>query len=102
MHIGFVRSGGFAGMLLVANIDSQSLPAEELSILESEVAEAAFFDLPERIVPASPMPDSFEYEISVSSSNQTHTIRVGEALVADSLRPLIDHLTNLARTGKYR
>jgi len=102
MHVSFVRSGGFAGILLTANLDSKTLPVDELSVLEREVADASFFDLPEKLLPAAPVPDGFEYEITVDSSNQTHTVRVGEPLVAESLRPLIDHLVNLARTGKYR
>jgi len=102
MHIEFVRSGGFAGLFLTANIDLQTLSPEESTTLEREINDTAFFDLPEQIKPASPMPDRFEYQITISSSQRTHTVTVSESLVTDSLRPLIDHLTELARTGKYR
>ncbi len=56
----------------------------------------------EQIKPASPMPDRFEYQITISSPQRTHTVTVSESLVTDTLRPLVDHLTELARTGKYR
>ncbi len=102
MRVSFVRSGGMAGILLTANFDIQSLPPGESAILEREVIAASFFDLPEKIEHSPAAPDRFEYEITISSSDKTHKVRVGEALIAESLQPLIDHLTNLARTGKYR
>ena len=102
MHIEFVRSGGFAGLFLRANIDLETLPLGESATLENEINNSAFFDLPEQIKLSSPMPDRFEYQITISSSQQTHTVTIHESSVTNSLRPLIDHLTDLARTGKYR
>ncbi len=102
MHIQFARSGGFAGILLTANVDSQGLSQGESALLEREIMDASFFDLPAQIKSASPMPDRFEYQITISSSQRTHTVTVSESLVTDTLRPLVDHLTDLARTGKYR
>jgi len=102
MRIEFVRSGGFAGILLSARIDLEKLPPDESAILELHINEANFFDLPEQIKPASPMPDRFEYQVTVSSSQRTHTVTVSESLVTDQLRPLLEYLTDLARTGKYR
>jgi hypothetical protein len=102
MRIEFVRSGGLAGIPLTAKIDSQNLSQDESAVLEKMVNEAGFFDLPEQIKPASPKPDRFEYQITVSSSQRTHTVTVNETGVTDKLRPLIEHLTGLARTGKYR
>ena len=102
MRIEFVRSGGFAGILLTARIDLEKLPPDESAILESWINEANFFNLPEQIKPAASMPDRFEYQITVSSSQQTHTVTVSESLVTNPLRPLLEHLTDLARTGKYR
>ncbi len=102
MRIEFVRSGGFAGILLTANIDSQTLPQDEAALLERMIEAANFFDLPEQIKPTPPMPDRFEYEITISISQRTHTVAVGESVVTDQLRPLLDRLTELARSGKYR
>ena len=78
MHIEFVRSGGFAGLFLTANIDLQTLPPDESALLEREINDTAFFDLPEQIKPASPMPDRFEYKITVSSPQRAHTVTVSE------------------------
>ena len=102
MRIDFVRSGGFAGILLSARIDLEKLSPDESATLERLINEANFFDLPEQIKPASPMPDRFEYQVTVSSSQRTHTVMVSESLVTVPLRPLLENLTDLARTGKYR
>ena len=102
MRLRFVRSGGFAGILLTANLDPENLAPDEMAALEREVAEASFFDLPDQVGHPPSIPDGFEYEITVSSSTQVRTLKVSETLVTDTLRPLVDHLTNLARTGKYR
>ena len=102
MRIEFMRSGGFAGILLSARIDLDKLPPDESAILESRIDEANFFALPEQIKPTVPMPDRFEYQITISSSQRTHTVTISETLVTDPLRPLLEYLTDLARTGKYR
>lgn len=102
MRIEFVRSGGFAGINLTARVDSEKLAPDEKAALEKKISDASFFDLPEQIKPPSPGPDRFEYSVTVSSSGRTHTVIVSETLVPDKLRPLLDHLTDLARTGKYR
>jgi hypothetical protein len=102
MRIEFVRSGGFAGLFLTANIDLQTLPPDESATFEREINDTAFFELPEQIKSSFPMPDRFEYQITVTSPQRTHTVTVSESLVTDALRLLVDHLTDLARTGKYR
>ncbi len=102
MHIEFVRRGGFAGISLTARVDSEKLAADEAKALEQKVNDASFFDLPEQIKPASPGADMFEYSVTISSPPRTHTVVVSETVVPEKMRPLLDHLTNLARTGKYR
>ncbi len=102
MRIAFVRSGGFAGLFLTANIDLQTLSPEESAAFEKEIMDASFFDFREQIKPAAPAPDRFEYQITISSPQRTHTVTISESLITNSLRPLVDHLTELARTGKNR
>ena len=100
MHIEFVRSGGFAGLRLATTIDTQQLGAEVASALDKMVAEAGFFALPEQIKPASPGPDRFEYQVTISSGAQKHSINVSDAVVPEPLRPLLDFLTTQAMSGK--
>ncbi len=102
MRIEFVRSGGFAGISLTARVDSEKLSPDEAKALEQKVNDAGFFDLPEQIKPASPGADMFEYSVTVALLTRTHTVVVTETVVPEKLRPLLNHLTDLARTGKYR
>ncbi len=102
MQIEFVRSGGFAGINLVARVNLEKLAPDEAAALEQKINDAGFFDLPAQIKPASRGADLFEYSLTVSSPPRTHTVVVSETVVPEKLRPLIDHLTALARTGRYR
>ena len=102
MRIEFARSGGFAGILLTARVDLQDLPPAEAAVLQAQVEAAGFFELPAQLRPASTTPDRFEYQLTVVAADKTHTVTVSEPMVTDVLRPLLDHLTALARTGKYR
>ena len=100
MNIEFVRTGGFAGMRLTANIDSKDLPKEQAAALEKLVVEARFFELPAEIKPDSPAPDRFDYRVVIDSGRKKNSINVSDAVIPESLQPLLDHLTALAMTSK--
>ncbi len=102
MRIEFVRSGGFAGLQLTANFNSEALPPDEARALEQKIKDAGFFDLPARIMPASPGPDRFEYNVTIESDQGKHTVVINETVVPERMRPLLEHLMELARSGKYR
>ncbi len=100
MMIHFVRSGGFAGIRLVRDFDTSALPVEQAQALEQLVDAAGFFDLPDLAAATKPVPDSFEYRITVTSSEETRAIVVTDATMPDKLRPLADYLSRLAKLGK--
>jgi hypothetical protein len=100
MHIEFVRTGGFAGMRLTTTVDTQDLPSEQGSTLERLISDADFFKLPEKLLPPSPAPDRFEYKVTVSAPDQTHSVVASDPAVPDSLRPLLNYLTTLAMVSK--
>jgi hypothetical protein len=101
MHIEFSRTGGFTGIRLAGSFDTQQLLPEQASILNKLIEDAGFFNLPEEIKPTSPGPDRFQYQITISSAQQAHTVSVSEALIPVTLNPLIDYLTTLAtKTNK--
>ena len=102
MRIEFVRSGGFAGMRLTCNVDTSDLPQEQASSLDKLVSDAGFFELPETLAPKSPMPDRFEYRLTVDGAEQSHSVVVSDAAAPESLRPLLNYLTTLAIAGKNR
>jgi hypothetical protein len=99
MKISFKRSGGFAGMRLSFTIDTLSLTGGEGQILEDLVEKTGFFDMPPTLPSPPGSVDRFQYQIVVETSSKHHAIDVGEAALPDSLRPLIDQLTRLARSS---
>ena len=95
MKIQFTRSGGFAGLIQRADIDIDDLPEAERTELLGLVDRADFFGQPaER---RSPHPDAYQYTIAVEDGVRRREIRVDERVAPDSLRPLIAHLSRLAR-----
>jgi hypothetical protein len=96
MKIGFVRSGGFAGIRLAVDVDTNDLPLEEATQL-AQLVEQAHSSL--SAVPLSaPAPDRFEYQLTIDASEYGPEVhRLYEPDVPEPVRPLIDMLTLLAR-----
>jgi hypothetical protein len=92
----FERSGGFMGRKVTATIDLDELPGDQAKTLEELLDEADFFELPANLT-RPPMPDSFTYNITVSSAEKQHSVRVSDATAPDDLRPLLEQLNKLAR-----
>lgn len=102
MHIQFTRTGGFAGMRLTTDVDTAQLPSEQASMLDKLITDAGFFELPEKLLPDSPAPDRFEYQLTVDAPQQTHSVVVSDAAAPPSLRPLLNYLTTLAMVSRKR
>lgn len=102
MYISFERTGGFAGLRLSTSFDSQSLGNDDLILLEQEVNQADFFNLPGQMLEHAGGVDRFEYQISIDWNERRHTIVVSEAAISDSLRPLVEHLERIMRIRMRR
>jgi hypothetical protein len=102
MRIEFERTGGFAGMELSTSVEVEDLAPRDRELLESAVESASFFQLPRRMISAAPGADRFQYHLVVEREGERHEVEVGEAVIPDTLRPLIDHLSMLSRTGRLR
>lgn len=99
MRIEFERSGGFAGILVQATVDADSLPRLEAEKLDKLVEEANFFDLPAHITAPSQGADQFEYKVTVERGGQRHTVETSDQAAPDALRPLLRELTLRARSA---
>jgi hypothetical protein len=102
MRIEFERTGGFAGMQLSTHVDTEDLAPRDAELLESAVEAAKVDQLPRRLISAAPGADRFQYHLVVEQGDERYEVEVSEAVVPDSLRPLIEHLSMLARTGRLR
>jgi hypothetical protein len=96
------RSGGFTGIPLQADIDSETMNQEDRLALELLVDSANFFTLPEKFQPSGSGADRFTYKLTIEKAGKSHTIEVGEAEIPEKLQPLIQHVTALARSNRKR
>src|SRR5512135_204022 len=96
--INFMRTGGAMGREIRLNTDLESLPGPAAQRLNGLLTESNFFEIPtaENLLARS---DEYEYAITVTAGNSMHTVRVTDTAMPESLRPLIDELTELARAA---
>lgn len=99
-YIYFERSGGFAGITNTLEIQSDSLSQDEFDQISRLVKTSGFFDIDESYTIKGNMPDQFHYKITIEHKDQRQTLELGDAVVPDSLRPLIQYLSQKARKVK--
>ena len=92
----YERTGGFMGRKVTATIDLGDVSNELAELLDNLLKEADFFALPSDLTKAA-MPDAFTYNITVSSEERQHSVRVSDTTAPDDLRPLLDELSKQAR-----
>lgn len=102
MKIDFIRSGGFAGMRLTTQIDTAMLPSTEADRLRRLLEEAHFFELPATLKSNLPGGDRFQYRITVEEGGKRKEVFADDAAAPETLRPLIDYLTDWARSSQKR
>ncbi len=98
MRINFERSGGFANIQLTRTFDLDKLPKDQTSALQELLERANFMSLPEQLASSAPIPDQFHYKITVDTGAERHTVVTGDRSAPESLRPLLQKLTELSRT----
>ena len=97
MRISFERSGGFAGITMKTTIDEKDLVPDEAQELRQLVEGADFFNLSKKIMPRSPQPDRFQYELSLEESGRQHTVTTSEETLPQNLKPLVNWLMEKVR-----
>ncbi len=94
--INFKRTGGITGREIDTEIDLNELPADEMQKLMQMITETNFFNIPQNLIQHS-VPDEHEYTITVEAGNTHHTIQTTDSTAPESLRPLLEKLSQLAR-----
>lgn len=79
MRVAVTRSGGFAGMVRRAEVDSADHPA-----VADLIGDVRLDDVPE----PRPQPDRYVYDIQIGD----RSAQVGEADLHGPLRELVDHV----------
>jgi Emfourin len=102
MRVSFERSGGFGGIRLTAELDTdqlqgaygathmqRALSPEEARYLETLVESSGFFALPARTSSATRGADRFQYVITVESAGKRHTVQMTDEKVTAALTTLM-------------
>jgi hypothetical protein len=92
----FERTGGFMGRKVSASFDFEDLPNDLAELLDELLDDADFFELPADLTQPT-VPDAFTYNITVSSDEKQHSVRVSDTTAPDELRPLLEELSKQAR-----
>jgi hypothetical protein len=96
VQVKLVRSGGIAGVNLVATVDTADLPADQ-----REVVSALLTD--DLRGPGASRPggaDQFSYQLEIQHGDRTVRRRWQEPEVHESVRPLLASLTRQARPAR--
>jgi hypothetical protein len=96
-HIYFERSGGFTGIPVKVEVDSNDLPPDERDDLHRMIAESKFFELEQSKEQANAMPDSFQYTLIIEGNERKRKMNLSEQEIPDELRILLRYLTTKAR-----
>jgi hypothetical protein len=99
--INFKRTGGFMGREVETDIDLNEMPVDESQELQRLLLGANFFNIPQNLIEPS-KPDEYEYTVTVDAGNSHHTVQTSDSSAPESLRPLLEKLSALAKEGNSR
>jgi len=97
MRVKFERAGGFAGIHLVANVDSTSISPQEERELRDMIKTSGLFHFSERTMTTTPRADRFIYKVTVEEEGRQYTVEMYDAEVPSQVRPLLKWLTVASR-----
>lgn len=95
VEIEFQRSGGFAGLTIGTQVDTEQLPAGEARELEQLVEKLEASG--EAGGPGKP--DRFEYELTVTRGGKSRSFRLAEHELTPESHELVKRLTERAKKG---
>lgn len=96
MRIIFERSGGIMGSRSRLDINLDELPLDQAETLRRILDEANFFAQPEN-PPTHPIPDGFQYTLTVETGQLKHTILTTDTAAPKELQPLLQELSRRMR-----
>ncbi len=78
------------------DVDLGKIPGPEAQRINGLLTESNFFDIP-TVNDLMARPDEYQYMITVIAGNSLHTVHVTDSEMPESIRPLIEELTELAK-----
>lgn len=98
MIIRHERSGGFAGLTVSTEIDSETLTTKEAKELKELVEQAFPADQPKK--KKATMPDQFDYEFVIEDDDKSRKFQVNDETITDEMRALSKWLIAAAKKQK--
>ena len=89
-------------MRLAIEMTTETLAPAEAEEFETLVDSAHFFDLPPVFKPPMEGADQFQYRLTVEKGDQLHSVETSDSATPENLQPLIDRLTEAARSQRNR
>ena len=80
------------------DFDLSSMPGSAAQRLDGLLTDSNFFDIP-LVHDLRTNPDEYQYDITVVAGNSIHSVHVSDTSMPDSLRPLVEELTELAEAA---
>jgi hypothetical protein len=99
--ISFKRTGGFVGREVNTDLDLNQMPDADSQELQRLILETNFFDIPQNLIEPTGH-DEHEYTVTVDAGNSHHTVQTSDSSAPESLRPLLEKLSTLAKEGNSR
>ncbi len=89
------------GREIDTNLDLNEMPADEGQELQRLILDSNFFNIPQNLIEPS-QHDEYEYTVTVDAGNSNHTVHTSDTSAPESLRPLLEKLSTLAKEGNSR
>ena len=103
VHIALERSGGFGGLTLKSQLDTDHLDRAEADQIRSLVRQADVPSLARKSRSTTPAPgrgagaDRFQYDLTVTMGGQRHHLTYGDHTMPPQLTPLVNELVARAK-----
>jgi hypothetical protein len=89
------------GREMETDIDLNEMPDDVSQELQRLILETNFFNIPQNLIEPSKH-DEYEYTITVDAGNSHHTVQTTDSSAPESLRPLLEKLSTIAKEGNSR
>ena len=96
VQVSFVRSGGFAGLDMVATVEVVDLPVDQQEL----VARLLTADLPDAGVSRPGGADQFSYQLEIHQGDRLVRRHWDEPEVPETVRPLLQSLARQAKPAR--
>jgi hypothetical protein len=92
VRIHYQRSGGFANIPAILELDSADLPPTKAKRLEQLVRRARFFEQPTKAARSLHARDECLYVLMIEDKQQSHTVETSDSALSEEIATLIEWL----------